>query len=101
MGIRSGGSFTFTVSNVKGLLELQAICSQIQLKKGQQSERIKVDVDCSLIGHRTEIKSAKEVVDFLVVLAKNGLVVTPICNGEDRHSSKRATVQHCYKTRKS
>jgi len=104
MGIKSGPQFTFSVSHMRDLSDIQRICIQLrQMSKvnNNQHAPIRTDVDCNWIANLPRIKNTKEVVDFLEVLSKNGLVVTPICDGTIRHHSKRATIKRNGKREKN
>ena len=107
MGIRSGVSVTFNIENVNGLNDLKNICNAVKktpdstTNVNRNNQCIHVDVDCNWIANRDTIKNVHEVADFLESLSINGFIVTPVCDGEFRHHSKRATVERCADRQKS
>ena len=96
MGILSGNIIThlikrLSVRDVKDSIKIIRQCGE------NESEHLRLDVDISWIVFKigANKKPPQEAVtlvcDFLQTLAKYGFVVTPICDGEIRHHSKRAS----------
>ena len=80
------------MEKVKGLYNLKSICNALKESPNTPNECLRVDVDCNWIANLDQIKNVHEVVDFLQSSSINECVVTPICDGEFRHHSKRATI---------
>ena len=84
----------------------QATSSSSNCTNVDHSKKYYVDVDCNWVacnlgGTKSPSEAASITCDFLVTIANYGFVVTPICDGECRHHSKRATIDRIAKREKS
>ena len=64
------------------------------------------DVDCNWIAfmlgaNKCPHEAASKTADFLECLANYGFIVTPICDGKERHHSKRASMERIAKKEKA
>ena len=107
MGIKSSNYILHLIKNVsvKGLKDI--IEKVIRLLPADENRnenlprsvvRFRIDVDCNWLafklgGGKRPQEAASKVADFLELLRKYGFIVTPICDGELRHHSKRASVE--------
>ena len=95
MGIKQPKYFTY---NIKGLT-IRAVKDLIKSVR-QITDRsiLKIDVDCNWLAfklgaNKKPNEAATKVADFLQCLASKGFIVTPICDGQIRHHSKRASTE--------
>jgi hypothetical protein len=115
MGIKSASSLLY---HIKGLSikSIKDIINNIYFKDDQSSfptsesrntiicKKYLIDVDCNWVachlGTTSPDEAAYIICDFLEALSQYGFVVPPICDGERRHHSKRATVDQIAKREK-
>lgn len=106
MGILSGNIITHLIKRLSVRDVKDSIKIIRQRGAENESEHLRLDVDISWIVFKigANKKPPQEAVtlvcDFLQTLAKYGFVVTPICDGEIRHHSKRASTDRVSKREK-
>ena len=103
MGLRGANSILYTATG----LSLKAL-KEIALSRASLDERlVKIDVDCSWVAHKLAAKAGhfntagETTAEVLHLLAKAGFVVTPICDPNHRHHSKRASVERIARKEKA
>ena len=93
MGLRGANSILFTVTG----LTLKALKEISRSRLQEDQHLVCIDVDCSWVGHKLAAKTGNYLqagvmtAEVLHLLAQSGFVVTPICDPQDRHHSKRAS----------
>ena len=102
MGINSAKSLTFNIKK----LNIRAIKDVIKcIRNPTELSFFKIDVDCNWVAFKLGCakkpqEAASKTADFLQCLASCGFIVTPICDGERRHHSKRASIERIAKFEK-
>jgi hypothetical protein len=109
MGIKSASSLLYPIKGLS-VKSIKDIINNIYFKDDESRDTIihkkyLIDVDCNWVAcHLGATNSPDEAAsitcDFLEALSQYGFVVTPICDGERRHHSKRATVDRIAKREK-
>jgi len=104
MGILNATKAVYNIENlpIKAVKDvLNAIRSNTAVENGK-IPAFRVDIDCNWVacklgGNKCPRNAAATTADFIECLAKYGFIVTPICDGEARHHSKRASVDRVAK----
>ena len=93
MAIKSPTALVYHINNlsIKTLHDLLKIIRRT-------NQPILIDVDCfwlafKLGGSKNPDEAVHKVADFLQRLASYGFIVTPVCDGEQQHHSKRASTK--------
>ena len=103
MGLTSPKALTYVIKNLN-VRNLKDILESIRQLEGRSN--LHFDVDCNWVAfklgcNKNPDEATKKVVDFLECLAQYGFIVTPVCDGEQRHHSKRATTERQAKYEKA
>ena len=104
MGLSTPSAFTYHLRNVS----LRALLQIIRARITEDSPGpITVDVDCSWVAYKAlgptqpPTRAPALVFEFMRALASVGFTVFPICDGDERHHSKRASTDRLAKKEKS
>ena len=93
MGLRGASSILFTITG----LTLKALKEISRSRLPEDQRLVCIDVDCNWVGHKLAAKTGnyhqagEMTAEVLYLFAQAGFVVTPICDPQDRHHSKRAS----------
>ena len=102
MGLKSAKSLTFNIKK----LNIRAIKDTIKtIRNPADLSFFKIDVDCNWVAFKLGCgkkpqEAASKTADFIQCLSSCGFIVTPICDGERRHHSKRASIERVAKYEK-
>lgn len=111
MGVKSPSSLTYTVKNLS-IKHVKQVIKDVRNESGEQTAaeedeatkilKNRVDADINWLyyklgANKRKSDAARIISEFLETLALYGFIVTPICDGEARHHSKRATTERIAK----
>ena len=95
MGLRGASSILYSITG----LTLKALKEIARSRVQSNSQQLAcINVDCSWVGHKLAANSSafheagSLTAEVLCLLAQAGFIVTPICDPDCRHHSKRASI---------